>query len=275
MDGILDERGGVEKHYVFEPHRELLAHLRHQSAHLLRNRKSVGTGQGVNVYLRGFLAAQAGKGGKRFLAQLDPGDVLDADHHGGLIGLGGLQCLAGFGGGRSGLDDDVLELRDLSQPAHCCNRELEDLIRGHRRSAKLSRSHLDVLVLDRVLNLRNGKTVSPQFDRIEPDAHAVRAGAKNLNLPDSRQARDGVLQIDDGVVAQEGFIEPVVVGVQTADQQNIGADLLHFDSLGLYFLGQLRQSAIDGVLHEGYGGIEVGANSEGHRERVAAIAAAG
>ena len=259
----------------FSPDRKLLAHLRHQPAHLLRDRKSIGAGQGVNIYLRRLLAAQPGKSRKRFLAQLDPGDVLDAHHHRGLTGLGGLQGLAGFGGGRLGLDDDVLELRDLSQPAHRCHRELEDLVRGHRRSAKLSRSDLNVLVLDRVLHLRNGETVGSQLDRIEPDAHAVRPGAEHLNLPDSRQARDRVLQIDDRVVAQEGFIEPVVVGVQTADQQNIGADLLHLDSLGLHFLGQLRQSAIDGVLHEGYGGIEIGANGEGHRQRVAAVAAAG
>ena len=212
---------------------------------------------------------------KRFLAQLDSGDVLDAHHHGGLTVSVVVKRLAGFGGGWLGLDDDVLELRDLSQPAHRGDCELEDLIRGHRRSAELSRSDLNVLVLDRVLYLRNGETVGSQLDRIEPDPHAVRPGAENLNLPDSRQTCDGVLQIDDRVVAQKRFIEPIVVGVQAADQQNIGADLLHLDSLGLHFLRQLRQSAIDGILHEGYGGIEVGTDREGHRERVAAVAAAG
>ena len=239
------------------------------------DRKSVGAGQGVNVYLRCLLAVQSGKSRERFLAQFDPRYVFDAHHHSGLTRFGGRQGLAGFGGGRLSLDDDILEIRDLSQPAHRCDRELEDLVRGHRRPAKLSRSDLNVLVLDRVLHLRYSETVSSQLDRIEPDPHAVWPCAEHLNLPDSRQARDGVLQIDDGVIAQERFIEPVVIRVQTANQQNIGADLLHFDSLGLHFLGQLRQSAVDGVLHEGYGSIEIGAYGEGHREGVAAIAAAG
>ena len=104
----------------------------------------------------------------------------------GLIGLDGLERLTGLGSGWLGLDDDILELRDLRQAAHCLNRELKDLIRGHRRSAELSRSDLNVLVLDRVLNLRNGETVGPELDRIEPDPHAVGPGAQHLNLSDSR-----------------------------------------------------------------------------------------
>src|SRR5262249_2576188 len=161
----------------------------------------------VHVDLRGLLAVQAGKSSKCFLAQLDLGDVLEAHHHGGLMSLSGLERLAGLGGGRLGLDDDVLELRDLSKAAHGFDRELEELIRGHRRSAKLSRSDLNVLVLDRLLHLRNGETVGIELHRIEPDAHAVGAGAKHLHLPDSRQARHGVLQIDDGVTLQRYLME--------------------------------------------------------------------
>ena len=48
------------------------------------DRKSVGAGQGVNVYLRAFLPFKPEKSRERFLAQLDLRYVFDAHHHSGL-----------------------------------------------------------------------------------------------------------------------------------------------------------------------------------------------
>src|SRR5262249_13968923 len=123
---------------------------------------------------------------KRLLTQLDRGDVPDAHDCGGLISLSRLERLTGLVCRWLGLDDDVLELRDVRKPAHHLNGELGELIRGDRWSAELSRCYLNILVLDCALNLENGETVGFQFKGIEPDAHAVRPGAKNLHLPDTR-----------------------------------------------------------------------------------------
>ena len=61
---------------------------------------------------------------------------------------------AGLGGRRLRFDNDILELRNVGQSAQGLHGELKDLVRRHRRSAELSRSDLDVLVLNRVLHLQ-------------------------------------------------------------------------------------------------------------------------
>src|SRR5262249_45673081 len=82
-------------------------------------------------------------------------------------------------------------------------------------------------------------------------------------------------EIDDRVVAEKRFIETIVVGVKAFDQQDIGADLLDIDSLGADLLRQLRQRAVDGVLHQSDGDVEVRADGKRYGKGVAAIAAAG
>jgi len=171
-------------------------------------------------------------------------------------------------------DDDVLELRDVRQPPQRQDGELEDLVGGDRRRTELPAGDLDVLVLDRVLDVEHRQAIRLELRRVEPDAHAVRPGAQDLHLADTGQARQRALQVDQRVVAEEGLVEAVVPGIEAADQQDVGAHLLHADALRLDFLRQLRERAVDRVLHQRDRGVEVGADVEGERERVAAVAAA-
>ena len=129
--------------------------------------------------------------------------------------------------------------------------------------------------LDCVLDVQNRQPIGLELVRIQPDPHAVRSGTEDRYLTDSGQTRDGTLQIDDRVIAQERFIEAIVVRIQAFDQQDIGADLLDVDSLGADLLRQLRQRAVDRVLHQSHSDVEVGADGKGNGERVAAVAAAG
>src|SRR5262249_8863202 len=111
--------------------------------------------------------------------------------------------------------------------------------------------------------------------RSEQYPHAVRYSAEDRYLLHSGQTRDGLLQIDNCVVAQECFIEAIVLRVQAFDQEDIGTDLLDVDSLGADRLRQLRQRAVDGVLHQSDGDVEVRADGKRYGKGVAAIAAAG
>ena len=249
MNRLVDEESRIVERRVFESRRKCLAHLRHRTADFICNLKGIGTGKSEDGNVRGFFAAETREDRVLLLAQLYPGDVLDAHHYGGLIGLGGLERLAGFGGGGFGLDDDILELFYIGHPAQGVDGELEHLVGGRRRSADLSRRHLNVLVLDCVLDVQNRQSIGLELVRVQPDPHAVRSGAEDRYLTDSRQTRNGALQIDDGVIAQKRFIEAIVVRVEAFDQQDIGADLLDVDSLRADLLRQLRQRAIDGVLH--------------------------
>src|SRR5262249_12791213 len=148
-------------------------------------------------------------------------------------------------------DDNVFELLYITHPAQSIYSKLEDLVGWRWRPTDLSRCYLNVLVLDGVLDVHNRQSIGLELVRIQPDTHAVGSGAENRYLTNSRQTCDGPLQIDDRIVAQERFIEPIVLCIQTFNQQDIGADLFDVDSLGTDWLRQLWQRAVDGVLHQG------------------------
>ena len=67
--------------------------------------------------------------------------------------------------------------------------------------------------------------------RVQPDPHAVRAGAEDPDLADARQPGQGILHIDDAVVGEKGLIKPVVVGIETDHQQNVGGDFPNVNPL--------------------------------------------
>src|SRR6185503_472955 len=98
------------------------------------------------------------------------------------------------------LDDDVLELAHVREAPERRDGELEDLIGRYRRPAELAGGDLRVLVLDRVLDVEDREPERVELLRVEPDAHAVRPGAQDLDLADPGDARERVLQVDDGVV---------------------------------------------------------------------------
>ena len=144
--------------------------------------------------------------------------------------------------------------------------ELEGLIFGHRRSAELSGDDLDILALDGGQDIRCREAESLEPVRVQPDPHAVRPGAEDPHLADAREPGQGVLQIDNGVVGEENLIKPVILGIEADHQQNVGGDLSDRDSLLLNAARKLGQGAVDQVLDQGQGGIEIGPDVEGDRQ---------
>ena len=106
------------------PWGKLLAELVHGLADLVGDLQRVGAGQLEDGDARARLAVEAAELAVGLGAQLDAADVLDPDDAAALAGRD--------------LDDDVLELLDLVQPAGHVDRELEALARGRGRHADLA-----------------------------------------------------------------------------------------------------------------------------------------
>ena len=113
------------------------------------------------------------------------------------------------------LEDDVLELFDVFQPAQRGERDLEVLVRRPRaagrscrwrpgRSARGSRGATSLAVRLRAASL----------SRIDPDPHAVIALAEQEHVADALDPRQLVLDLHQGEIAQ---IELVVAAVGRVD----------------------------------------------------------
>ncbi len=122
--------------------------------------------------------------------------------------------------------------------------------------------YLDILIFHRVEDLHGGQSIRLHPVRVEPNAHAISAGPDNGDLADAGQAGERLLEIDDGVVAEEFRIVAVVVRSKADEHQDVGRYLLDADALALHLRGELRDSAVDGVLHERQGSVQIGANIE-------------
>ncbi len=157
----------------------------------------VGPGQQKYGDIRGRVAANLGKGAVGLLAQFHPGDVSNAHN------------LRFFRAARA-LDDDILELLDIGQTAKGVDGELEHLVGRHRRTAHLSGYDLHILALDGVDHVQGGQVEILELFGVQPDPHAVRAGALDNDLAHPGQASQGIFQIDDRVVGQKGGVVPVI-----------------------------------------------------------------
>jgi len=125
---------------------------------------------------------------------------------------------------------------------------------------------LHVLLADGLDHVAGGQVARGDLGGVQPDAHAVFARAEDEDIPHARHARDGVADVQQGVV---GHVDAVVTPVrrgQVDDQAEIGAALAHRDALPAYLLRQpgLRQG--HAVLHQHLRLVEVGPLLEGDGE---------
>ena len=78
-----------------------------------------------------------------------------------------------------------------------------------------------VLRLDSVEDVRDGDAQLRQLVRLYPQPHGILTRAENLRLPDTVQARDGIIEVDIGVVGKEFRIVSAVRREQS-DQHERG-----------------------------------------------------
>ena len=89
-----------------------------------------------------------------------------------------------------GVEDDVLELLDVAQPAERAERDLE--LAGRRRDRLLADragGHLGVLLANGRDDVAGRQVARRQLAGIDPDAHAVIALAEQEDVADARRTR--------------------------------------------------------------------------------------
>jgi hypothetical protein len=151
---------------------------------------------------------------------------------------------------------------------------LEQLAGRSGRCADLTRRDLRALLLQRLYHVLRYQPARLHFVGIEPNAHRILAGAEHDHVAHARQPSDFVLELDGGVI---GEVETVVSRIgrrQRDDLQDRRRILLHDDALRLHRLRQRGQCARYPVLHQDLCDIEIGADLERHRQRIAAVGAA-
>ena len=171
VDRFRDEFGGVERRVVGHVLRKRLRQRRHLRLDRRLDLERVGAGRledadagGRPVVERKYLAV-----GLR--AQLDPADVA----HAGDVAIA------------AGLDDHILELALVVEPAVDVQRVLERLPRRRRRHADLAGGDLLALLLDRLDHVLRHQPARLQLVRIEPHPHRILAGAEHRDVADPWQ----------------------------------------------------------------------------------------
>ncbi len=247
VDRLLDELGRVVDDVVVEARREPLPELLHGALDLGRGRQRVGAGQLEDAQGRGGAVVEIGVAQIVLGAELDAGDVADARDP--AVGIG--------------LDDDVLELAHVLEPAQRLDAELEGAGVGHRQLIEAARRHLDVLALDRVDHVGRGEIELGHPLRVEPDAHRVVARAEHLDVADAVQAGQHVLDLQRGVVGDVELVERPVRRVEMDHHHQVGRVLLGRDAAPAHLVRQLRLGDRHAVLDQHLRLVEVGAEREG------------
>src|SRR5215203_5858051 len=100
-------------------------------------------------------------------------------------------------------NDDVFEFFRCDQTAGRAESFSELLILRRRRSANFSRGSLKVLLFDGANDVGRREPQLGEAIGFDPDAHAVVSAAKEIDLGNTRNAKDLIAQVDAGVVDQK------------------------------------------------------------------------
>src|SRR5262249_22931346 len=176
--------------------------------------------------------------------------------------------------GAAGLDDYLCEFGRVAEPAGDVEGVLERLAAWRGRRADLTRRHLRALLLQRLDHVLRHQPARLHFVRIEPNAHRILAGAEHDDVAYAGQPSDLVLELDGRVIGEVEAVAARVGRGQRDDRQDRRRILLHDDALRLHRLRQRGQRGRYPVLHQYLRDVEVGADLERHRQRIAAIGTA-
>ena len=169
------------------------------------------------------------------------------------------------------LDDDVAELLFGLQAALRVDGELEIEARHARRGTDHAGRRLDVLRPDRAHDVAGRQPALGDLLRIEPDPHRIVAGAEQLHVADALDARQPVLDVEHGVVAQIRHVVAVVRRQQMHDHGQVGRALDGGDAEAPDLLRQPRLGLRHAVLHQLLRLVGVGAEPERHGQRHHAV----
>ena len=172
------------------------------------------------------------------------------------------------------LQDDVVELRHLGQPAQGAHADLVHLVLGCRLGAYLPGGDLHVLLRQRRNHVGRRQPARGQARRIEPQAHRVLALAEDLHIGDALDALQRVLDVNVDVVGNELIVVAVIETVETRRHDERSRNFVDRHPGVLDFVGQPAQHAGDAVLHVHRRDVEGTGQFENHGDVAAAVVAA-
>ena len=251
LDARSDGLGCVERFGVGESGREAFGQAGHQFLRVL--------GRVERIRPRCLVA---GDDGRRFAveaplnvvvlrAELDLGHVLEQKRRS--VGVG--------------TDDDVAEFLDRAEVTLRDDRFGEFLSGWRGRSADLAGGIDAILRTDGLHDFVRGDIELGQLVGTHPDAHGVLPGAENGNLRDTVDASQLVVDVDVGVVGEEGRVEFVVRRIEREEKQWRRCALLHGHAKVAHGRRQLRGGLALPHLREDLVGRRVGLHTEENVQR--------
>ncbi len=246
-----DRQRGVEAHLVVEVAREALLELGHHVLDALRDREGVGSrrleggdeGRGPSVEAPRLVVREG--------PQLDARDVLeshdrplggDADHDGSEL----------FGGDETPLG------------AHAVG---ELLARRRRLRAHASGGVDGVLLLQRAQEVGDRQAQLGQLVGLDPDPHRVLRQAEVHDLPDTRDAVQGVVDVDEGVVSEEEGVVGAVGRIDGHDHEGQAHGAAVREPELVHVGRKVGRGLGHAVLGVDLIDVDVALHVEGHRQR--------
>jgi len=247
FDRTTNKDGRVVNDVEIHALREVLFQLGHLGANVIGDLDGVGTRTLEDRDRHRRLVVQQGTQGVLAGAQLNPGNVLEA---------GDLAII-------TGADDDVLELLLSDQAALGVDRQLEAGGIGGGRGTEGTGSHLAVLLANGGHYISGCQVARGSFVWIEPYPQRVIAHAEHLHIANTVEARQLILDIEDGVVGQVEHVVALVRRGQVHNHGQVWRGFVHRDADARHFFRQFGLGAGHPVLHLHLGVVQVRAQGEG------------
>ena len=252
------ELGRIEDDFIDDVGGEPLRQALELGPHSLGDLQRVGARRLIDHHEGRGLSVQLGLRVVAVGAKLDTSHVLHP-HHRPLL---------------AGANDDVLELGGSLQAACGDDGQLLLLVRPDGRAADLTGGRLHVLLSDRRRYIGGRHAQRIHARRIHPDAHAVVEPAERRRFAYAVHPRQGVADIDGGVVAEEDGVARAVRGIKVHAEQDVGCSLPARDAELRHLRRHPRGGEGDPVLYVHGGEVGVRSDREAYGERVAAAVGA-
>ena len=173
-----------------------------------------------------------------------------------------------------GLQNDVLELGGLGEPANGPHADLKLLSHLDGRLPHLAGGNLDILLLEGVDHIGRGQGATGHALGIEPQPHGVFARAKNHDVGHSGHALQRVLNVNVQVVAHEQRSVAVAFGEQGGAEHKIVGRLGDGDAGGFDRRRQAALRRVHPVLHVDRSQVRIAVEVEGGDDRTGTVIAA-
>src|SRR6516225_7665711 len=235
-DNLLDRLGYEDIRVVddcrVDTWRKMFLQLLHLRQNFMLDRERVCPGLGIDEQGCRIAAVHVGRVAVIRGADLDPTDVADPGHAPPVIRF----------------QDDVGELLGRGQPAERFDIDLVGFVTPDRRLIEDTGRDWQILCAQCRQYVAGAEVVCRNSVRIEPDSHCVLAGALELDIADTLQAREHVLHVQSGVVRQVQSVARFVRRVEVNGHKYAGYRLTDLHAEALDVLWQARQCILHAVL---------------------------